>query len=555
MTDLNDIQSDLHQFAAAACKEWTVDACGVLRDGRPIPALVHRDAYDRDDPRPRVLVIGGLTDGAWADTVVSAIRSSDCLAGGKVVLSLAHSGVKAAGADSERSFPPDGGYFDHPTDAQSRYLWRWINYLAPDAVVEARLSETSNPPAQGESSALLPGELSHLGFEEGSLLWALSLGKGDAVGKITCLSVTAPKDDFAERLGRIFSSIGKEGLERSPARRALAARRERSAGEVARILAGAYGYTLDPVVYTQGVAISGRLLCAERGLVDGDTIAEVQRLVEPLVADADSYFATNPDGASLAGLIWAYDLARLTADSRYAGLAIAAAERFEPSDRGLPPTPADADFRVEDMYFASAVLGRAARLTVRRRHIGLLCRYMLDCIASGVQREDDLFDHCLGSRFPWGRGNGFAAFGMSAALTWIPVARLEHGAVARAHMSHLTALAANAAPSGMQRQLTNTPGSYEELSATCMLGIALARGLRLGWLDDSFRPSLRLTWDAVNQRIGDDGGLVDVCTGTGPQSSAQEYLDRPAVSGFDDRGGSMALSFALEMDAIDSANR
>ena len=101
--------------------------------------------------------------------------------------------------------------------------------------------------------------------------------------------------------------------------------------------------------------------------------------------------------------------------------------------------------------------------------------------------------------------------------------------------------------------MTDFPGSYEELSATCMVGIALARAVDLGWLGESYLPGLKRCWEAVSESIDDDGGLVDVCAGTGPQTSVREYLDRPAVSGLDDRGGAMAMWFALEMAKINSA--
>ena len=85
-----------------------------------------------------------------------------------------------------------------------------------------------------------------------------------------------------------------------------------------------------------------------------------------------------------------------------------------------------------------------------------------------------------------------------------------------------------------------------------MTGYALARGIRGGWLPrDEFGVATDLAWQAASQRIDDSAGLVDVCAGTGPQrganNTARAYINRPAVSGFDDRGGSMALWFAVEM--------
>jgi rhamnogalacturonyl hydrolase YesR len=83
-----------------------------------------------------------------------------------------------------------------------------------------------------------------------------------------------------------------------------------------------------------------------------------------------------------------------------------------------------------------------------------------------------------------------------------------------------------------------------------MIGYALARGIRCGWLDNRFREPLERAWYAAAERIDTEGGLVDVCTGTGVQTSTREYLDRPAEFGFDHRGGSMALWFAVEVERL-----
>ena len=63
------------------------------------------------------------------------------------------------------------------------------------------------------------------------------------------------------------------------------------------------------------------------------------------------------------------------------------------------------------------------------------------------------------------------------------------------------------------------------------------------------RQPLRLTETFTIARIGHDGGLVDVCTGTGKQKSLRDYLDRPAILGSDPRGGAMALLLATELAA------
>jgi rhamnogalacturonyl hydrolase YesR len=79
----------------------------------------------------------------------------------------------------------------------------------------------------------------------------------------------------------------------------------------------------------------------------------------------------------------------------------------------------------------------------------------------------------------------------------------------------------------------------------------MARGIRLGWLDaKAFRPIVDRAWRALAAHITEDGGIVDICTGTGSQATLRQYLDRAAISGFDDRGGAMALLAAMEMHEL-----
>jgi rhamnogalacturonyl hydrolase YesR len=107
------------------------------------------------------------------------------------------------------------------------------------------------------------------------------------------------------------------------------------------------------------------------------------------------------------------------------------------------------------------------------------------------------------------------------------------------------------APDGMWRQVVDEPGAYREQSVTAMTLASMARGLRLGWLDSrTYRPVVDRAWRALAAHITEDGAIVDICTSTGSQATLRQYLDRPAISGFDDRGGAMGLLAALEMHEL-----
>jgi rhamnogalacturonyl hydrolase YesR len=82
---------------------------------------------------------------------------------------------------------------------------------------------------------------------------------------------------------------------------------------------------------------------------------------------------------------------------------------------------------------------------------------------------------------------------------------------------------------------------------------AMARGVRLGWLDSSARPVIEKGWRAVVGRVNEDGTVRDVCSGTGAGPTKEYYLNRPVVNGADDRGGAMALLAAIEVEELSRA--
>jgi unsaturated rhamnogalacturonyl hydrolase len=80
-----------------------------------------------------------------------------------------------------------------------------------------------------------------------------------------------------------------------------------------------------------------------------------------------------------------------------------------------------------------------------------------------------------------------------------------------------------------------------------MLMTAVARGVRLGWLDASYRPVIDRAWRALSAHIVEDGTIIDVCASTGSGPTRRFYFDRQAITGADDRGGAMALMASMEM--------
>ena len=538
-------------------------ACGVTRSGHEIPALVDRDAYIPTAQRARVLLVSGLS--GKASDLDQALQALDMFAssGQRFASGVALSAIpcgnpdglvlgtprgNGAGGDPSRGYPPEGNFFHDQIDPEVRYLWRWICFQAPDLVLEVSTGDRVQWEANQAAGRLAPAVAATAMPEDGSLLAALGTPTPDGLGPIPGLRLIVSSEKLGAELGRLLSFILQFGSwESSPARRTLDSRRSRPRLRLASLLDSVYGHSLEPINYTQGVAISGRLRLARLGLDIANPAAEITTMLNASGMEEGNPFDEAREGYNLAGVIWGPELAEATGDRRWADLLVQAADHYKSAGPGNAPPPADPDFRTEDMFMCGAVLGRAFQLTNENHYLNLLTQYLLDL---GTQQENGLFWHCRSAPYFWARGNGFAALGLTESLTYLPGGHPHREAILDMYLAHMDAFRRFQQPAGMFPQVLDVAGSYQEFTSTCMFGYAIARGLRQDWLDPSFLEPLQLAWQGVAERIDDEGHVVDACASTGVQASLRDYLDRPAIFGYDDRSGGMALWFAVELERL-----
>ena len=307
-------------------------------------------------------------------------------------------------------------------------------------------------------------------------------------------------------------------------------------GAVAERLATVYGHEVNAsITYPTGVAFSGRLRLAAGQTVAGASATEVAthiaQIAEPLLREPNAV----PDAAPcLALACFADELFAITDAPQHRDFLLHQADRFV----------ADADVRVEDFFFAGTLLGRAYTLTGQPSYRDHLVTFLRSI---DTRQPNGLYWHCHASPWHWGRGNAFAALGFAEALSCLHPA-MDVDDLLATHIEHLTALAQHQDETGLWRQLIDDGGTYLEHSATTMIGYAIARGLRRGWLPDNpWRDVANRAWQGAAERIGTAGELDQVCVGTGPLQTRQAYVERPFSTGTDARGGAMALWFAVEM--------
>jgi len=204
----------------------------------------------------------------------------------------------------------------------------------------------------------------------------------------------------------------------------------------------------------------------------------------------------------------------------------------------------------DDMFMATSVLARVGEATKDPKY-GAAAGRLLTSYAESLQRPDGIFIHALEGPHAWGRGNGFALLGVTEALTYLPDTWPDRARVLEIYRKHLRALVTYQSDDGSWRQVVDEPTSYRELTVTAMTVAAMARGVRLGFLDRSaYQGAIDRGWKAVVARVNEDGTVRDVCSGTAAGPSKEYYLNRPALNGADDRGGAMALLAAIEVETL-----
>ena len=147
-------------------------------------------------------------------------------------------------------------------------------------------------------------------------------------------------------------------------------------------------------------------------------------------------------------------------------------------------------------------------------------------------RAEGLFYHAPDAPQVWGRGNGWAAAGMTVVLDSLPEDSPRRAALLAGYRKMMAALLRWRRPNGMWGQLVDVPRSWDESSATAIFTYAFIRGVRRGWLEaDVYGPAARDSYLALVARLDADANVKDVCVGTDIGRTEEHYLSRAKVVG------------------------
>lgn len=476
-------------------------AVGLTGSGKGIEILHSADAVAHEGMKKKVLLVGGL-DGSDFSSKFVRQQFDKLNSSGRFAISA----IPLANPENAKlEFPPTGEAYAKLTE--SHYLWRFIGTHAPDFVVV-------------------------VGADSAGLAKALYRVPVAGVGFIPAKQIEAKAGDLKDALNSIVLN--------SQARQEMQRRLSRTPNGMAKMLAEVYGHELKEVVYIPAMALVARLR-----LGGPDVLEEAEKLTAIYVSgELNSMEKTT--SSHLSGHLIFAELAERTKNPRYVELVRAAADTgFEWNGELRESMPLHNEMS-DSVFMGVPILVKAGKLTGEQRYFDMAVKHM-KFMQKLCLRPDGVYRHSPLDQAAWGRGNGFPALGLALSLEDMPKGP-GRDAMLSAFQKHMAAMLKLQDETGMWRQVVDVPGAYREFSATAMIGYAMAKGARLGWLDAAtYRPASAKAWDAIKTRVSNKAEVIDVCTNTGKQKSLKDYFDRPAILGVDARAGAMALLFATEL--------
>ncbi|MBU5351157.1 glycoside hydrolase family 88 protein [Paenibacillus barcinonensis] len=146
----------------------------------------------------------------------------------------------------------------------------------------------------------------------------------------------------------------------------------------------------------------------------------------------------------------------------------------------------------------------------------------------------------------WGRGNAWYTAGVMDFLNIIPIEDGLKAYLLDTATAQVRALGKLQHEDGMWHTVLDDPDSYKETSATAAFGYGILKGIRYGYLDESYRNIGIKALEAVLRHIDHNGVVQQVSYGTPVGNDAQFYKEIPISP----MGYGQALTLFILIEAL-----
>lgn len=150
----------------------------------------------------------------------------------------------------------------------------------------------------------------------------------------------------------------------------------------------------------------------------------------------------------------------------------------------------------------------------------------------------------------WSRANGWGIWAISEVLSALPKQHPQYKPLLRFYREHINSLIRYQNERGFWPNVLDRKDARDEVSGTAIFTMAIARGIRKGWLSSKeYRVYCEKGWNAITSQILEDGTVKNICYGTMCSEDVNYYMNRPFYD--NDTHGLFAVIFAgIEMQQL-----
>jgi rhamnogalacturonyl hydrolase YesR len=219
------------------------------------------------------------------------------------------------------------------------------------------------------------------------------------------------------------------------------------------------------------------------------------------------------------------------------------------------PEPVVSTIWGDDLFMSGAFMLRMARITGDPAWYDEVALQALQFKKYLLDREAGIYKHGWfsptqsPSEIFWCRANGWIIWATAEILEHLPSDHPDYPEILGQFNDHLQNLVALQDKSGLWHQVLDHPGTYLETSGSAMYVLAMARGIRRGWLPESYTEYAERGWRGISGRISDDGIIRGICRGTPIGHTVEFYEERDTFDN-DPRGLGAVIQAGIEMELL-----
>lgn len=220
------------------------------------------------------------------------------------------------------------------------------------------------------------------------------------------------------------------------------------------------------------------------------------------------------------------------------------------------PEPVESTVWADDLFMSVPFLLQMAEITGNKdyyndaaKQVINFRKYLLDP-ATGLYKHAWFNQSQQRSAAYWGRANGWVVWATAELLEKLPKTHPSHKQVLRNFQQQMKVLISYQNKHGFWHQVLDRPDSYEETSCTALFTLALARGVKQGWLSKAYKKNALAGWAAVQTKIDSEGVVHGICQGTEIGDDQEFYMKRKTFDN-DPRGMGAVVTAGIEISRLD----